>query len=197
VRPCNLCPHMKRITLQNLYECLRDETNEVLVPEAMRKRAHKAVMDMINVKFDPVKGHFDPNLPEVDVKSIAAGMLADKLGVDNAQVGGIMDKLIGNGDKMDVAGLLGNLKENGLGDVAESWLGDGENQSISADQLKSAIGSEDLTQAAAQLGTDENSLLGGLQAALPQLVDKASSGGSLLDSLGGLGGLGGMAKKFL
>ena len=98
---------------------------------------------------------------------------------------------------MDVAGLLGNLKENGLGDVAESWLGDGENQSISADQLKSAIGSEDLTQAAAQLGTDENSLLGGLQAALPQLVDKASSGGSLLDSLGGLGGLGGMAKKFL
>jgi len=133
----------------------------------------------------------------MDFKSIAAGMLADKLGVDNAQVGGIMDKLIGNGDKMDVAGLLGNLKENGLGDVAESWLGDGENQSISADQLKSAIGSEDLTQAAAQLGTDENSLLGGLQAALPQLVDKASSGGSLLDSLGGLGGLGGMAKKFL
>jgi len=38
VRPCNLCPHMKRITLENIYECLRDETNEVLVPEAMRKR---------------------------------------------------------------------------------------------------------------------------------------------------------------
>jgi len=70
VRPCNLCPHMKRITLENLYLCLRDETNEVLVPEAMRQRAHKAVMDMINVKFDPIKGHFDPNLPEVDVKVI-------------------------------------------------------------------------------------------------------------------------------
>ena len=70
VRPCNLCPHMKRITLENIYECLRDETNEVLVPEAERKRAHKAVMDMINVKFDPVKGHFDPNLPEADVKVI-------------------------------------------------------------------------------------------------------------------------------
>ena len=33
VRPCNLCPHMKRITLENIYECLRDETNEVLVDE--------------------------------------------------------------------------------------------------------------------------------------------------------------------
>jgi quinolinate synthase len=70
VRPCNLCPHMKRITLENIYECLRNETNEVLVPEDMRKRAYKAVMDMINVKFDPVKGHFDPRLPEVDVKVI-------------------------------------------------------------------------------------------------------------------------------
>ena len=70
VRPCNLCPHMKRITLENIYECLRDESNEVLVEEAVRQRAHKAVMDMINVKFDAVKGHFNPNLPEVDVKVI-------------------------------------------------------------------------------------------------------------------------------
>jgi uncharacterized protein YidB (DUF937 family) len=131
----------------------------------------------------------------MDFKNIAAGLLADKLGVDNAQLGGIMDKLVGNGDKMDVAGLLGNLKDQGLGDIAESWLGDGANQSISADQLKSALGAEQVTEAAAQLGTDENSLLGGLQAALPQLVDKASSGGSLLDSVGGLGALGGLAKK--
>ena len=29
VRPCNLCPHMKRITLENIYTCLRDETSLV------------------------------------------------------------------------------------------------------------------------------------------------------------------------
>lgn len=70
VRPCNLCPHMKRITLENTYECLLNETNEVLVPEDMRVRAHKAVMDMIEVKFDATKGHFDPNLPEKEVRVI-------------------------------------------------------------------------------------------------------------------------------
>ncbi|WP_416879193.1 quinolinate synthase NadA [Litorimonas sp.] len=70
VRPCNLCPHMKRITLENMYQCLRDETNEVLVPEDMRVKAYDAVMRMINVKFDPVKGHFDPTLPEENVKVI-------------------------------------------------------------------------------------------------------------------------------
>jgi len=70
VRPCNLCPHMKRITLENIYECLKHETNEVLVDEATRVKAKKAVMDMINVTFDPVKGHFNPDAPEVDVKVI-------------------------------------------------------------------------------------------------------------------------------
>ena len=133
----------------------------------------------------------------MDIKNIAAGMLAQKLGINQSMVGGIMDKLVGGGDKMDVAGLVGNLKEKGLGDVAESWLGDGENKEISPEQLKDALGAEQISQAAAELGTDEGSLLGGLQAALPQLVDKASSGGSLLDKVGGLGALGGIAKKFL
>lgn len=70
VRPCNLCPHMKRITLENIYDCLKHESNEVLVEEVVRVRAKKAVMDMINVEFDPVKGHFDPSLPIKDVKVI-------------------------------------------------------------------------------------------------------------------------------
>jgi len=130
----------------------------------------------------------------MDIKSIAAGMLAQKLGINQSMVGGIMDKLVGGGEQMDVAGLVGNLKEKGMGDVAESWLGDGDNKDISPDQLKEALGADQVSQAAAELGTDEGSLLGGLQAALPQLVDKASSGGSLLGSLGGLGGI---AKKFM
>lgn len=70
VRPCNLCPHMKRITLENLYECLRDETNEVLVPEPMRAQGYDAVMRMINVNFAKEKGYFDPNSPFKDVKVI-------------------------------------------------------------------------------------------------------------------------------
>ena len=79
-----------------------------------------------------------------------------------------------------------------MGDIAESWLGDGDNADISPDQLKEVLGSEKITEAAAELGTDEDSLLAGLKDALPGLVDKSSSGGSLLDAAGGLGGL---AKK--
>jgi quinolinate synthase len=49
VRPCNLCPHMKRITLQNIYECLRDGTFEVTVDPAVADRARAAVQRMIDL----------------------------------------------------------------------------------------------------------------------------------------------------
>lgn len=129
--------------------------------------------------------------------NLAKGMLAQKLGGNSDAVGGVLDSLLGQGDKMDIGSLVSGFKEKGIGDVAESWLGDGENAPVSADQLKDVLGGEQVAEAAVKLGTDEGSLLSGLQDALPQLVDKASSGGSLLDSLDGVGALGGMAKKFL
>jgi len=122
----------------------------------------------------------------MDIMKLAQGLLAQKLGGNSDAVGGVLNSLIGGGDKADIGGLIAGFKEKGLGDVAESWLGDGANAEVSADQLKDVIGGDKIAQAAAQLGT-----------ALPQMVDKASSGGSLLDSIGGVGGLAGMAKKFL
>jgi uncharacterized protein YidB (DUF937 family) len=133
----------------------------------------------------------------MDLMNLAKGMLAQKLGGDSAAVGGVLNSLIGGGDKADIGGLLAGLKEKGLGDVAESWLGDGENQEVSADQLKEVLGAEKVSAAAAELGTDEGSLLDSLKDAIPQMVDQGSSGGSLLDKVGGIGGLAGMAKKFL
>ena len=86
------------------------------------------------------------------------------------------------------------MKDKGLGDVANSWLGSGENAGISANQVKDVIGGDKIRQAAQALGADEGSLLDGLKDLLPQMVDQSSPDGSLLDSLGGLGGI---ASKFL
>ncbi len=130
----------------------------------------------------------------MDIKSIAMKLIAQKMGGNSAQMSGVLGSLIGQGNEMDIGGLVSGLKEKGLGNVADSWLGDGENAEISADQLKDVLGADKVAQAAQQLGTDEGSLLSGLKDSLPQVVDQASKGGSLLGSLGGLGG---MAKKFL
>lgn len=129
--------------------------------------------------------------------NLAKGMLAQKLGGDNAAIGGVLNSLIGGGNTADIGGLLNGLQEKGLGDVASSWLGDGENAPISADQLKDVLGADKVSAAAAELGTDEGSLLDSLKDAIPQMVDQGSSGGSLLDKVGGIGGLASMAKKFL
>lgn len=49
VQPCNLCPHMKRITLQNIHDCLRDGRHEVTVPEETVVRARAALERMLEV----------------------------------------------------------------------------------------------------------------------------------------------------
>jgi quinolinate synthase len=49
IGPCNLCPHMKRITLENIRDCLRDMRHEIIVPEDMAARARLAVQRMIDL----------------------------------------------------------------------------------------------------------------------------------------------------
>jgi len=49
IKPCNLCPHMKTITLSKVLDCLEKETNEILIPEIISKKAQKAVERMIAI----------------------------------------------------------------------------------------------------------------------------------------------------
>jgi quinolinate synthase len=49
IRPCNLCPHMKRITLPKILRSLQTRTHEVLVDPAIAARARKAVEAMLAV----------------------------------------------------------------------------------------------------------------------------------------------------
>ena len=49
IKPCNLCPHMKTITLPKVLDCLEKETNEILIPEIISRKARKAVERMVSV----------------------------------------------------------------------------------------------------------------------------------------------------
>ena len=50
IRPCNLCPHMKRITLGNIRECLETMQTEILIDLALQDRAALAVERMLAVR---------------------------------------------------------------------------------------------------------------------------------------------------
>jgi uncharacterized protein YidB (DUF937 family) len=99
---------------------------------------------------------------------------------------------------VDLAGIVSKMASNGdLGNIVNSWLGDGANSAISAESLLGRLGENQIADFASNLGTDSGSAAATLSEVLPQMIDKSSSGGSLLDAAGGLDGLLGAAKSFL
>ncbi len=115
--------------------------------------------------------------------------------VDAATVNRALSQLIGDGQGgIDLAGLASAMMQNqDLGALLGSWLGDGANQSISAGKVEEIFTSEQLGQFADRLGIGSQEAARGLADVLPQLMDKGSSGGSLLDQFGGATGLLGAA----
>jgi len=59
VRPCNLCPHMKRITLENIYETLLHDRFEVKVDEDVAIRARLAVQRMVDMPPPAIPARYD------------------------------------------------------------------------------------------------------------------------------------------
>ena len=49
IRPCNLCPHMKRITLPKILDCLKNENNEILMSDKTIQKARKSVERMTEI----------------------------------------------------------------------------------------------------------------------------------------------------
>ena len=49
IKPCNLCPHMKRITLPKILKCLENESNEIIIPSDMIEKARLSVEKMIAI----------------------------------------------------------------------------------------------------------------------------------------------------
>jgi quinolinate synthase len=49
IRPCNICPHMKQITLTNIRDALRDLRHEVTVHPSVAERARNAVERMLAI----------------------------------------------------------------------------------------------------------------------------------------------------
>jgi len=136
----------------------------------------------------------------MDLKNLATQLIMNKIGGtgDASTAESAVGELLGGTDKFDLGALVGQFTGAG-GDVAskaKSWLGDGANDAISPDQLKEALGTDKIDAFAAKLGVDRETASGGLADMLPQLIDKGSSGGSLLDSAGGVGGLAKLASKF-
>jgi uncharacterized protein YidB (DUF937 family) len=80
-----------------------------------------------------------------------------------------------------LGGLLAILQQRGLGDVAQSWVGNGANQPVSPQQLHSAFGDEQVQSMAAQSGMAPHDFLAQLSQHLPNVVNGLTPNGRLPD----------------
>ena len=79
----------------------------------------------------------------------------------------------------DLNGLIAALEKGGLGPQVQSWLGNGANMPITADQLKAVLGNTQVQEFARSLGLPVDATLKVLAEYLPQIIDKASPNGTL------------------
>jgi len=79
-----------------------------------------------------------------------------------------------------VQGIVAQLEQQGLGGVARSWVANGPNQTISADQISKVFGSSPvLGQLAAKTGLNPQELAQKLSQVLPTAIDKLTPSGSV------------------
>lgn len=106
-------------------------------------------------------------------------------GLDADDITSALSKLLGNGQgSLDLGALVGGLSQNGLGEIVGSWLGNGENKSISMDQITDLLGSDKVSEFASELSLSEESAKSALAESLPQVVDQATAGeGSIMDEM--------------
>ena len=90
---------------------------------------------------------------------------------------GLQDQVLGQVGGL--RGLVEKFKQNGLGDTVNSWIGTGENKSISPDQVQQGLGLENLTAMAEKIGIPVDMLKQKLAEFLPGVVDKMTPEGKL------------------
>ena len=82
----------------------------------------------------------------------------------------------------DLGGLLDKLKQGGLADQVSSWVGNGANLPLSAEQVSQVLGSGPLAQLAGQFGLNPEEISGGLAKFLPETVNQLTPEGRLPDN---------------
>lgn len=133
------------------------------------------LMDLLKTGASMIQSNSDDATTGLDVDNIAKALY----------------HLVGNGSGgLDLVKFVGGLSQNGLGEIVGSWLGNGENKSISIEQIITLLGSDNVAAFASELGISQESAANALAETVPQVVDQATRGESTImdEMLGQVGG---------
>ncbi|MBA3562128.1 MAG: DUF937 domain-containing protein [Actinobacteria bacterium] len=110
------------------------------------------------------------------LNDILSGALGGQRGGMLAMLAPLLAGLLGGGG---LEKLLSGFRQKGMGAKADSWIGTGPNEPVSADEVREVLGSEQLADIAQQLGISEEQAADALADVLPSVVDDVSPEGQL------------------
>ena len=117
---------------------------------------------------------------ETLIEQVAArfGIGADKVRMLLPILTGLMFNQAGG-----FGGFLDKFRQQGMGDIVQSWVGGGPNQPISPMQVESALGANTIGDIAGKVGADRNAVSGVLSGMLPTMVNEFTEGGRIPTSI--------------
>ena len=80
-----------------------------------------------------------------------------------------------------LGGLVSAFEQAGLGNVVQSWIGNGQNMPVSPQQLRGVLGDDRVQTMASQSGMGEQDFLSQLSQHLPNAVNGVTPNGRLPD----------------
>jgi uncharacterized protein YidB (DUF937 family) len=135
------------------------------------------------------------SLAQVALQSALGGNSGNQSQTQNL-VEGVLN-MIQNSSTGGIGGLVEKFQKSGLGEAAASWVGTGENQPVSADQVVAALGQDQVSDLAKQAGIPEEKGAEVLSQVLPSVVNELTPDGKVPEAnhlgtlakvvLGGLG----------
>ena len=91
----------------------------------------------------------------------------------------VLNEVLGSGNQGGLSAIVAKLQQAGLGDQVKSWIGNGQNLPITAEQLQQVLGNDTVRQLAARYNIPIDQLAKVLAQQLPAAVDHASPHGTL------------------
>ena len=103
-----------------------------------------------------------------------ADAVAKECGAHSGLVSHAMD-LVNSPETGGLEGLIQKFHANGLGDTANSWVGQGANQPISPEAITKVLGQDRIGAIASKFGMSAEDVSAKLAQVLPCLIDKLTS----------------------
>ena len=131
------------------------------------------------------------------LESVLGSLLGGSSNAASSPMGGILSSILGGGGQQGgttssapggalgsvggLGGLLSQFQNAGLGNVADSWVGNGPNHPVAPEQLQNVFGQERVNDMANQAGMQPGDFLSQLSQHLPAAVNGMTPNGQLPD----------------